>query len=989
MAKFKTRARALDLLGRQQIAGIPTALNELIKNAHDAYANNFDINYLRKQGVLVLRDDGMGMTREEFETRWLTIGTESKLLKNKAAMPVVDKEQPLRPIMGEKGIGRLAIASIGSQVLVLTKARGRKRQYSIVASLVFWRLFELPGLNLEDIVIPVKEFDHIPNDRDVLNLKSEVVSSIQSLHMQGQIDENDFNFLMSEIDAFKVNPIDLNKNLPGEFHMDDVHGGTYFYISQLNDTLNSDLIKENGISKIEKLLLGFHNTMTPNHAAKTVDVVFRDFPSDDYRNTGNLLDDKEFFAKEDFQHSDHHIEGVFDEFGQFKGRIRVYDRVYENHIINWNGNNFKETSCGKFKIDFAYLQGKAEESNAPSTEFGQIQEKLKRIGGLYIYKDNIRILPYGTVENDFLKLELRRNKRMGDFFFSFRRMFGVVAISSEQNSSLVEKAGREGFIENKAFRQLVEILQNFLGQLNIDFFNKGKNTQGSSYFQERQLEIQKHHTAITRKQKLAASKKKAFESRLAQFFLELNNNEFEEEKQKIALQIKDAFDRILSFKDLNLASQMIIDTEMEFRKVIREYHNRIYLKPPVGFQLSKIKLQDYDTYVEKFNDINNSLIPELYTILDKGVDFCTKQLNLKIDNRERLINAVEEITSEVTSATKKKRSQTNQIVKSISEKTSTLVSELAKELNEEIRQIRLEYKELDTQNSDNFDLGAKRKELGDRIELTYNRNANIMDTIIRQLQEVRIDRNENGELITDSDMADALNEELEELKQRLQSDTELAQLGLTIGIINHEFNGAVRTFKMGLKDLKAYADIEDKLSNTYKNLKLSFDHLNNYIALFTPLNRRLYRKEEDIKLTEIRNFLFDLFENRLERHEIRLIMTKGFTKRSLHGFRSTFYPVFVNLVDNAIYWLKLVNSPREIRLHATDDAIYVSNNGISIPIEDENRIFEMGFSRKDSGRGMGLAISREVLQAVNYEIKVDEPRKYSTVTFKICKKNDE
>ena len=32
MATFKTRARALDMLGRQQIAGIPTAINELFKN---------------------------------------------------------------------------------------------------------------------------------------------------------------------------------------------------------------------------------------------------------------------------------------------------------------------------------------------------------------------------------------------------------------------------------------------------------------------------------------------------------------------------------------------------------------------------------------------------------------------------------------------------------------------------------------------------------------------------------------------------------------------------------------------------------------------------------------------------------------------------------------------------------------------------------------------------------------------------------------------
>ena len=74
MAQFKTRARALDLLGRQQIAGIPTAINELIKNAHDAYADKFDIDFLRCNNLLVLRDDGLGMTKEEFETRWLRSG---------------------------------------------------------------------------------------------------------------------------------------------------------------------------------------------------------------------------------------------------------------------------------------------------------------------------------------------------------------------------------------------------------------------------------------------------------------------------------------------------------------------------------------------------------------------------------------------------------------------------------------------------------------------------------------------------------------------------------------------------------------------------------------------------------------------------------------------------------------------------------------------------------------------------------------------------
>ena len=79
MAGFKARARALDMLGRQQIAGIPTAISELFKNAYDAYADNVVVDYFRSDGLFILRDDGIGMTKDEFENRWLTIGTESKL----------------------------------------------------------------------------------------------------------------------------------------------------------------------------------------------------------------------------------------------------------------------------------------------------------------------------------------------------------------------------------------------------------------------------------------------------------------------------------------------------------------------------------------------------------------------------------------------------------------------------------------------------------------------------------------------------------------------------------------------------------------------------------------------------------------------------------------------------------------------------------------------------------------------------------------------
>jgi hypothetical protein len=109
MAQFIARARALDMLGRQQIAGIPTAITELFKNAHDAYADNVIVDYLRNDGLFVLRDDGYGMTRKDFEEKWLTLGTESKFnSKRDDTLPDIEQGKE-RPIMGEKVIGRLPL----------------------------------------------------------------------------------------------------------------------------------------------------------------------------------------------------------------------------------------------------------------------------------------------------------------------------------------------------------------------------------------------------------------------------------------------------------------------------------------------------------------------------------------------------------------------------------------------------------------------------------------------------------------------------------------------------------------------------------------------------------------------------------------------------------------------------------------------------------------------------------------------------------------
>lgn len=117
-----TSARAIDMLGRQQIAGIPTAVSELFKNAYDAYATAVRADYFPDRRMLLLRDNGIGMSEEDFLGRWLTIATDSKTVDGLLSKPIKPSGIATRQQMGEKGIGRLAIASIGPQLLIATRS---------------------------------------------------------------------------------------------------------------------------------------------------------------------------------------------------------------------------------------------------------------------------------------------------------------------------------------------------------------------------------------------------------------------------------------------------------------------------------------------------------------------------------------------------------------------------------------------------------------------------------------------------------------------------------------------------------------------------------------------------------------------------------------------------------------------------------------------------------------------------------------------------
>ena len=103
---------------------------------------------------------------------------------------------------------------------------------------------------------------------------------------------------------------------------------------------------------------------------------------------------------------------------------------------------------------------------------------------------------------------------------------------------------------------------------------------------------------------------------------------------------------------------------------------------------------------------------------------------------------------------------------------------------------------------------------------------------------------------------------------------------------------------------------------------------------------------------------------------VKLIATKAFAKAKVVSYPSSFYPVFVNLVDNAIFWLSQQNpqNERSIKLDEDGGTLLVADTGPGVSIRDREAIFEFGFSRKPGGRGMGLHIGRESLDRVGYDL---------------------
>ncbi|MFE5080824.1 ATP-binding protein [Streptomyces mirabilis] len=969
MANFRTSARTVDMLGRQQIAGIPTAINELFKNAYDAYASSVVVDWLRDRDFLVIRDDGIGMSFDDFSDRWLTIGTDSKVRGGHLKDLAVPRGARRRPVMGEKGIGRLAIAALGPQVLVFSRPRmsnyDDQPSAKVVAALIPWRLFEVPGITLDDIEIPVLElaweeaFTHSTVQRLVTELRDSITGIRQSIAFEAlEIIESELSF----IEDFDISA--LTRLHGPQLSTPDGHG-TFFVVSPTDDSLPLEVDGDRqssgskSASPLKKLLTGFSDTMSLHR--REAEMLTSFIVRRDSGEVVDLINGDEFFDEQDFANSDHEFVGEFDEYGTFHGTVSIYQQEPLPHVVPWPAGKGAPTQCGPFKIRFGYVHANLRHSSLAPELHGEINKKLDLVAGLYVYRDGVRILPYGSSDVDYLAIEERRSKNAGYYFFSYRRMFGAIALSSRSNPSLHEKAGREGFRENIAYRQLRAILINFVTQLAADFFRT--NSQGGREFLAARDELERTESIRRNRERVVGTARHAFRENLQRVLGDFAENQ----PQQRASKIYDAADKRLSqiTGGGSAALNEALAVERSVEDSLRELTEHYTLSKPQGIGLDRETNRDWSSYEREYQtfDVERK---QLVSRIRQRVAVVTKKVAPSDIYIEEILHDTREMLDRKLTEWIESAREVEQDVNDLAGTVLEIVRAAVRTASQRAHSLEREMGAAAGHMAQDEFFALRQRILSDLDEeLTLQQETLLpIRTYLGRFHSAERGNAWQGEM-------EAVEEEVLSLRTQVDNDLELTQLGRAIELINHEFASSIKSVRQSLQALRPWGRSNAKLGAIERQLATSFEHLDNYLALFTPLQRRLYRKPTEITGSNIEQFLTDLFGERLSRHEVELVATNNFSHFSFVGYPSTFYPVFVNLVDNAIFWLSDRPNPRIIQLDVRNGALQVSDNGPGILPRDREAIFEHGFSRKPGGRGLGLKISSDVLKRAGWSLEVD------------------
>ncbi|MCK4764167.1 MAG: ATP-binding protein [Candidatus Aminicenantes bacterium] len=461
---FKPDVHLIKVLGEQLIASEKVGILELIKNAYDAQATYCRVRiekvdslreideslyeFNKYEGpVIVIEDDGVGMTKEVIEKGWLrpasTLKTNVKerLKKEKqkaiesgslgtyeALVKQLKKEYKNRIPLGEKGVGRFATHRLGKHLIIKTKVKELDYEYLLK---IDWALFDsvsTEAVDLESIGVSLTRCD-------ISREYGETNSGTQVIIYGGK---EGFDWDQKTIEDLNQSILRLNSPNPSPKEKK----GTFKAIlecPQIPNLLDCLIIED------YKPIFSFDG----------------------------LVDDEGIL--------DYKLEFNPPQLAVPMQRDTIEDNCFD--IKKSEKSKWKNSSNGKFRIPkcgvfFIHLDIWYRTSPwIDGPDRNQLTEYLDNFGGISIYRDGINIFPaeWGS-EIDWLNLTTRHIKKGSNI--SYYNMIGNIELDQTDNIDLIDKTDRQGLIKNEAYSDFVNLVEAII-KIIVEREFRGKRKQYS------------------------------------------------------------------------------------------------------------------------------------------------------------------------------------------------------------------------------------------------------------------------------------------------------------------------------------------------------------------------------------------------------------------------------------------------------------------------------------------------------------------------------
>lgn len=400
--RFSVDAGLIDRLGSELVARQETAVSELVKNAYDADATKVNIRFEDSDtigGTLYIEDNGTGMTREQLINGFMRISSTSKIHN-----PLSDNFKRKRA--GQKGIGRFAVQRLGEKLTITTQT-----------------------IDSDHSLVVVINWSDYSNDIDLLSISNKIHRSEKKTKECGTILKIEllrdkwseasikriYNYVGDILQPFPLSKIEKKNSYEESSYEENNYEENSYDEKKIVDP--GFKVNFSKIINGRQINIADEKTMVYNHATAVIDGEIDNSGSGLYSLESKKLNLEEIGRIS----SDPDNDGV--PFSQLKNvKFRAYYFIYNSNLV-------------------------------PKMQETSIKKLARTQGGIRLYRNGFRVLPYGEPYNDWVGLDESTKRRSILPVHSNLNFFGFVELI-DNNNDFNETSSREGLVENEALIQL-------------------------------------------------------------------------------------------------------------------------------------------------------------------------------------------------------------------------------------------------------------------------------------------------------------------------------------------------------------------------------------------------------------------------------------------------------------------------------------------------------------------------------------------------------